>query len=169
MQEFGSSHRDVCLTILRSCPVIGPNAGNSVVTSMFKPIMIRVAGYDPLMQFVHEDDLVELITTFLSQKKAGIFNVAADEGIRYSEITRLAGKRTIALPERLLLLLMGFSWALRLQNESPPTGLEFIKYPPVVSIERLKMEPGYQFRYSSRDAIISYIAGLSCGDPLRLF
>jgi UDP-glucose 4-epimerase len=125
---------------------------------MFKPIIIRVADYDPPMQFVHEDDLTEIIMTFLNQKKGGIFNVAGDGEIRYSEVARLCRKRTIALPERLLHLLMGFSWALHLQNESPPSGLEFIKYPPIVSTEKLKNELGFQFNYSSKEALVSFIS-----------
>jgi UDP-glucose 4-epimerase len=157
-RDFATTHNDTCVTILRSCPVIGPNVGDSVVTSMFKSIMVFVAGYDPPMQFVHEDDLVELVVTFLGQKKAGIFNVAGDGDIRYSEIARLCRRRTIALPERLLRLLMGVSWALRLQNESPASGLDFIKYPPLVSTEKLRSEVGFQFRYSSRDAVASFIS-----------
>ena len=155
--DFAASHKDVCLIILRSCPVIGPNAGTSIITSMFKPIMIRVAGYAPPMQFVHEDDLVELMMTFLSQQKAGVFNVAGDGEIRYTEIARLCGKRTVALPDKLLRLLMAFSWALYLQSESPSSGLEFIKYPAIVSTEKLKREVGFQFNFSSKEAIASFI------------
>jgi hypothetical protein len=95
---------------------------------------------------------------FLSQRKSGIFNVAGSGLIRYSEIARLSGRRAVALPEKLLRVLMGFSWALRLQNESPASGLEFIKYPPVVSTEKLKSEIGFQFGYSSRDALLSFVS-----------
>lgn len=158
LTDFAASHRDVCLTILRSCPVIGPNAGNSIVTSMFKPLMIRVAGFDPPLQFVHEDDLVELVVTMLRQKKAGIFNVAGDGEVRYTELARLCGKRTVTLSGKLLHSLMSFSWSLHLQNESPASGLEFIKYPPVVSTEKLKRETGFQFGYPSKQAVISFLS-----------
>ena len=159
LKDFATAHREVCLTILRSCPVIGPNADNWIARLiMFKPIMIRIAGYDPPMQFVHEDDLVELIITLLSQKKAGIFNVAGDGETRCSEIIRLSGRKTITLPERPLRFLMNLSWALRLQRESPASGLEFIKYPPLVSTEKLKREVGFQFNYSSKAAVASFIS-----------
>ena len=157
LTSFAASQGDICLTILRSCPVIGPNAGHSVVTSMFTPVMIRVAGFDPALQFVHEDDLAELIVAMLMQKKGGIFNVAGDGEVRYTELARLSGKRTVTLPDKLLRLLMSFSWALRLQSESPPSGLEFIKYPPVVSTEKLKKETGFQFHYSSKEAVASFL------------
>jgi len=155
--DFAASNKDICITILRSCPVIGPNAANAVVTSMFKPVMIRIAGYDPPMQLIHEDDLVNAILTVLSQKKAGIFNVAGDGEIQYSDVAKLYGKRIIAIPEIVLRLLLGFSWILRLQNESPTSGLEFIKYPPIVSTEKIKRELGFQFGYSSREALLAFL------------
>lgn len=158
LRDFAASRGDICLTILRTCPVLGPNAGNSIVTSMFKPIMIRVAGYDPPMQFVHEDDLVGLILTFLSQKKAGIFNVASDGEIRYSEVAKLSRRRMLTLPDRVLHFLMGFLWTLHLQSESPTSGLKFIKYPPIVNTEKLKREVGFQFSYSSREAVASFVS-----------
>ena len=157
LQDFANLHRDVCISVLRSCPVIGPNAANSVVTSMFKSVMIRVAGYDPPMQFVHEDDLVEIIMYLLDQPRTGIFNISGEGSIRYSDIARLRGKRTIALPEQILRFLMGISWMLHLQRESPVSGLEFIKYPPIVSTEKIKGEMGFQFGYSCRDALLSFL------------
>lgn len=155
--DFASSHKDTRVTILRSCPVAGPNAAGSVIASMFQPVMIRVAGYDPSMQFVHEDDLVELIVTILKQEKAGVFNVAGEGYVRYSDIAGLCGRRTISLPCWLLRLILKASWKLHLQNESPAGGLEFIKYPPIVSIDKLKKETGFSFAYSSQEALASFI------------
>lgn len=156
-RDFATSNEDVCITILRSCLVIGPTAADSVVSLMFRPVMIRIAGYDPPMQFTHEDDLAKVIMLFLAQRKAGIFNVAGDGEIRYSEVAKLYGKRLVALPERVLRLLLGFSWKLRLQSESPTSGLEFIKYPPIVSTKKIRSELGFQFNYSSRDALLSFL------------
>lgn len=159
LRDFASTNRDICITILRTCPVIGPDAANSVATVMFKPsIMIGVAGYDPPMQFVHEDDVARLVITCLKERKAGVFNVAGDGYLHYSEVARIAGKRMVKLPGWLLGGMMRFSWALYLQNESPVSGLEFIKYPPIVSTEKLKKEMGFQFKYSSRDALASYFS-----------
>jgi hypothetical protein len=53
---------------------------------------------------------------------------------------------------------MGFSWALRLQNESPASGLEFIKYPPIISTEKVNREVGFQFRYSSGEAVAAFVS-----------
>ena len=70
LQEFGTSAKDIIVTILRSCPVVGPNAADSAPVLVFKPpVMIEVISFDPQMQFIHEDDLVRLIEAFLIQKR----------------------------------------------------------------------------------------------------
>ncbi|MBI4187144.1 MAG: NAD-dependent epimerase/dehydratase family protein [Chloroflexi bacterium] len=158
LKDFAARHGDVRLAILRSCPVIGPNAADSVAAVMFQPVMLRLAGYDPLMQFVHEDDLIELMAILLHRQQGGIFNVAGEGEVRYSDVIALAGRKAITLPGWLLRPLMGLSWTLRLQKESPPSGLEFIKYPPLVSTEKLKREVGFQFRHSSREAVASFLS-----------
>lgn len=157
LRDFGESNPDVSLTILRSCPVIGPNAVGSATTIMFQPvIMIGVAGYDPSLQFVHEDDLTSILGTFIIRPKEGTYNVASDGVLKYSEVAGLLEKRLLKLPGKLLELAIAFSWAAHLQSASPAGGLEFIKYPPVVSTDRLKRELDFKFQYSSQEALLSF-------------
>ena len=157
--EFGTSSQNVTITVLRSCPVIGPNAADSVPALMFKPpVMIGVADFNPVMQFVHEGDLVRLIEALLNQRTGGIFNVAGDGELRYGEVANLVGKKMLRLPEWLLKSLMRTSWVMHLQNDSPASGLEFIKYPPVISTEKLKKETGFGFEYSTREALLSLVS-----------
>jgi len=157
LREFKSSTRNITLTILRSCPVIGPGAIGSATTIMFQPlIMVGVIGYDPPLQFVHEDDLTGLLGAFITSPKEGTYNVAGDGTLRYSDVARLLGKRLLKLPGKLLELVISFSWSTHLQSASPASGLEFIKYPPVVSTEKVKSEVGFTFKYSSREALSSF-------------
>jgi UDP-glucose 4-epimerase len=154
LRDFTASEPNVTVTILRSCPVIGPNAVGSASTIMFQPaIMVGVTGYDPPMQFVHEDDLIELIGLFLVKPKGGIYNVAGDGTLKYSEVARQMGKKLIKLPRILLEPFISLSWAMHLQGASPASGTEFIKYPPVVSTEKLQRELGFRFRHPSREAL----------------
>lgn len=161
LSDFGKSDRNVTITILRSCPVIGPNAIGSAPTIMFKPpVMIGVDRLDPPMQFVHEDDLIKVIETLLTEKRGGVFNVAGRGELKYSEVAVKVGKKLLRLPDGLLKFLIRISWALHLQNESPPSGLEFVKYPPVVSTNKLTRETGFRFRYSSEEALSSFVAAV---------
>ena len=156
--EYARVHPGGSLTVLRCCPVVGPNAAGSVAASMFPRVMVRISGYDPQFQFVQEEDLVGLLMAFLKSKQPGIFNVAADGYVRYSRIAGFCCRRMVALPEWLPRPAIGLSWALRLQSESPPAGLDFIKHPPLVNTEKLRREAGFVFRYSSEEALKTFFA-----------
>jgi len=159
--DFDASDTDVTVTILRCCPVIGPDAGGTGATILFQPaMMLGVTGRDPPMQFVHEDDLVNLMARLLARRKGGIFNVAGSGTLRYSEVARLLGKKLLKLPGWLMELSIRLSWAMHLQSASP-VGVSFLKYPPVVSTARLAGEVGFKFRYSSREALASFARAAS--------
>jgi UDP-glucose 4-epimerase len=156
--EFCKEHPETQLTILRVCPVIGVHAADTISTVMMKtPVMLRIRGYDPPMQFVQEDDLVELVTRLIVKPVPGIYNVASDGEIKYSEIAKLAGKKMLVFPEKLIHPLLSLSWKLHLQSQSPAIGIEFIKYPPLISTETLKNDVKFRFRYSSKEAVATYL------------
>jgi UDP-glucose 4-epimerase len=148
---------DLCVNIVRACSILGPEGIGSVSTGMFQSVMIRLIGYDPLVQFLHEDDLAELIVTLIRSKKRGVFNAGGEGALRYREVIAATGRPCVAVPAKMLSLLLTLSWRLRLQAESPPGGLEFIKYPIVVSTEKVREEVGFEFRYTTRDTLESYL------------
>ncbi len=162
-QDFMEFHTDRCVTILRTCAVIGPAGGSSGFNVLMMPIMIRVKGYDPPWQFVHDEELVEMILTLVSQRHGGIFNVGGSGSIRYSEIITMAKKPSIVLPSSLLSIGITLSWRLHLQSSSPVGGLEFLKYPIVVSTEKLERTTSCNFNYSSRDAFLSLCSAKGVG------
>ena len=142
--------------------MVDANAVGSATTIMFTPfVMLGVAGSDAPMQFIHEDDLINIMGLFIKRKKGGIYNVAGDGTLKYSEVARMLHKRLLKLPLKLLELAISFSWAMHLQNAAPAGCLKFIQYPPVVSTTKLKKELGYKFQYSSKEAL-SCLADLIC-------
>jgi UDP-glucose 4-epimerase len=156
-QDWMAQCPDVCVNIVRACSILGPQGIGSVSAGMFQTVMIRLIGYDPLVQFLHEEDLVALITTLLRKRKGGVFNAGGEGALRYREIVAETGRPCVAVPAKMLSAVLTLSWRLRLQNESPPGGLEFIKYPIVVSTEKAKEALGFTFRYSTRDTLRSYL------------
>lgn len=157
LHDFSANNPDITLTILRNCPVVGANAIGTATTIMFTPlVMLGFIGSDAPMQFIHEDDLINIMGIFIEQRKGGIYNVAGDGTLKYSEVARLLCKRLLKLPAKLLELAVSLSWALHLQNAAPAGTLNFIKYPPVVSTDKIKRELGFKFQYSSKAALSSF-------------
>ncbi len=158
-QDFMVKNSDTRVTIVRTVTVIGPHIVAGGLTVLFTPVMIRAGGYDPMWQFIHEDDLVELVTILFKKKLGGVFNVAGEGGLRYTEMIKAAGKRSIALPAGLLSRFTRLSWQLHLQSSSPG-GVEILKYPIVVNTEKVREATGFEFRYTGREAFTSFLETL---------
>ncbi len=157
--EFAKEHPEVGLTVLRGCVVMGPKADNFISRAFSKPFLVAVDGYDPPMQFIHEDDLVDVMAHCLSERVTGIYNVAGEGTVPWSEMARLSGRRLLTLPPSLAYWITGTAWKLRLQGDSPACGLDFIRYPWVTSTDKIQRELGVRFRYSSREALEAFLQG----------
>jgi len=159
-QDFMKSDPDIRVTVVRACSILGPRGIGSVSTGMFKSVMIRLIGYDPRFQFLHEEDLAEVITVLIEQGQPGVFNAGGDGSLAYREVIAATGKPCLALPAGPMSFLLSLSWRLRLQSESPPGGLEFIKYPIIMSTEKLRAATGFRFRYSTQQVLESFLEAL---------
>jgi UDP-glucose 4-epimerase len=154
--DFSARNPACAVVILRPCMVIGPHADNTTTRSMKQPAIIGVRGYDPIMQFVHEDDAAEAFYQAAVQDVKGAFNVAADEGFRYSELAKFLGKPLISLPVWLIYPLVEMLYRLRLL----PFGkaqLDYIRFPLSIDNTRLKTELKLVPKYTSRQAIESHL------------
>ena len=154
---FAEEHPEACVSILRGCVVMGPNAANFITDALDKPLLIGVCGDDPEMQFVHEDDLAELLVRFATQPHPGVYNVAGSGSVRWREVASLAGKRLARLPAPLAYGLTGLAWRARAQSDAPAVGLDFIRWPWTVSAKKLTAETGYACRHTSREALDAYL------------
>jgi UDP-glucose 4-epimerase len=142
-QEFMKGHPECAFVMLRPCLFVGPNTDNSFFEVLKFPLLPQISDAEGVrdveFQFIHEDDMAECLVSSLEKDVRGIFNVAGDGTVRFSEIARIAGKRTIALPAWLLYPLTSILWRLRLIS-SPPGQLDFMRYPWLVNNSRMKAE-----------------------------
>ena len=156
LDEVVARHPGLRATILRTCPVMGPGADNFISRSLSRSFLVKVRGYDPPVQFLHEDDLIDVMHQCLAQRTAGVFNLGGDDPIPWSEAVSILGRRLVTLPAALLYPAVSLTWGMRIQSESPPRGLDFIRYPWTVSSDKIRRELGVRLRYSSREALESF-------------
>ena len=151
-QKFATEHPEIKVTIGRAVSVTGPGGEACGLTAMFLPIMVKAMGYDSTWQFIHEDDLVEIITLLAKQRKTGIYNFTADGALKYTEIIKLLGKPSISLPSWLLYWGVRISWSLHLQSKAQAGALNILKYATPMAGEKLIKETGYKYRYTGPEA-----------------
>ena len=150
--EFAASRPDFSAAVLRACPALGPSADNFIASAFSKPFLVGARGHDPQMQLIHEDDLAEAMARCLLSRVSGTYNLAGDGLIRWSEMAGMFGRRVVWMPKPVLRFLVGASWALRLQSDSPPSGLGFITHTWAASNDKAKRELGIRPRHTSREA-----------------
>ena len=159
IQEVAESAVGTRTLVLRCCPVVGPRADNFVARAFLKPVLVAVRGADPPMQLIHEDDLVECLVRCTLDTATGIFNVAGQGTIRWSEMAAALGRRLVTLPAALLYPATQAAWALRLQSDSPASGLDLIRYPWNASTVKIEKELDFRPRHTSRQAWETYAEG----------
>lgn len=115
-------------TILRNCYTLGASGTGTLAMFLRGRVVPMVLGYDPLFQFMHEEDAAHAIVLAIERRIRGIFNVAGPPPLPLSDVARLADRSLLPLPEFLLARMLGRAGLPRL----PPGALAHIKYPIVV-------------------------------------
>src|SRR6478672_7694362 len=97
VRGFARRRPDVLVTMLRAANVVGPHV-SSPITSYFRlPVIPTVLGFDPRMQFVHENDLMRVLTHCVNIEVPGTFNVAGDGVMLLSQAVRRLRKPSVPL------------------------------------------------------------------------
>ena len=87
-RDFGRRRTDVDLIILRTQNVVGPTVKTSMTDYLSLPVMPTALGFDPRLQFLHEQDAVESLYAALKSQETGIYNIAADGVVYLSQAIR---------------------------------------------------------------------------------
>jgi UDP-glucose 4-epimerase len=158
-QLWAADHPDRVMTIIRPAVVYGPNVNNYLwrtwETNPFMPIL---DGVEQVFQTIHEDDVVSGITGLLDAKAPGAFNFGADGMMTWREGCELTGVKAREISFKNAYRLSKWSWRLHLPNsESPAGSLSFLRYPWVVSNEKLKATVGWEPRYDTRETFLETI------------
>ncbi|RJO67365.1 MAG: NAD-dependent epimerase/dehydratase family protein [Myxococcales bacterium] len=143
---------DTRVAILRDCTSLGATSINylsSILTARHSP---RLWGYDPLMQFIHEEDLFRAYHEVVFSGAQGIYNIVGKGVTRYSEAVRLAGGRELLLPESALRAGAALFWNLGLYD-IPPAFIRHLKYAWVADGAKAARELGFRPEYDCFQAL----------------
>jgi UDP-glucose 4-epimerase len=103
VRSFDRRRPDVAVTVLRLANQVGPTVDNPLTRYFELPVCPTVLGFDPRLQFLHEEDTAEvLLRATLGPASDGTFNVAGDGVVLLSQAIRTAGKPALPIPEPLV-------------------------------------------------------------------
>lgn len=164
VRGFARRRPDVAVTMIRAANVIGPHV-SSPMTSYFRlPVVPRVLGFDPRLQFLHEDDLLAVLKHAVNAGTPGTFNVAGPGMLMLSQAVRRLGKPSVALPAVAVGRLGSTLRRARMADFSPEQ-IGFLTYGRGVDTTRMRTELGFEPRFTTASAFADF--GVSLGVPRR--
>ncbi|MEA2423921.1 MAG: UDP-glucose 4-epimerase [Thermoleophilaceae bacterium] len=158
--EFREKNPDVCVTVFRFANVLGPDVTTAHTRLFDLPVIPMILGFDPRYQFVHEDDVVNALKHAGLVDVPGIFNVAGDGVLAFTEVCSLLGKQFVpVLPP------WGTGLAAqalrRLGVSMPPEMLNLLRFGRGLDNRRFKAS-GFGYRFTTRETV------QKLGEHLRL-
>lgn len=98
VRGFARRRPDVAVTLLRAANAVGPRVSSPLADYFRLPLVPTVAGHDPRLQLVHEDDLLGVLRHAALGGVHGTFNVAGDGVLMLSQALRRLGRPSVPLP-----------------------------------------------------------------------
>ncbi len=156
--DFAEDNPHVTVTMLQLANVLGEHVESPITRMLRLPVVPEILGFDPRLQFIHEDDVIGALAHATLHDVPGRFNVAGEGTMPWSEVCTILGKRRVAMPPVLT------GWAaepLRLARlvDIPPEVLDLLRYGRGVDTSAYR-QAGYRCRYTTAGAVDAFARGL---------
>jgi UDP-glucose 4-epimerase len=122
-------------SVLRPVNVLGYYVHSMIGQYLRQARVPTVMGFDPMMQFIHEEDLSEAIARALEQRIQGVFNVTGPGEVPLHTAIAETGGSAWPIPEPLLRPMFSRLFSMGL-IPYPPGALDYLKFPITLSGSR---------------------------------
>jgi UDP-glucose 4-epimerase len=151
VRSFAEENTGIKVAVLRCANVLGEDLVTSLSRALSLPLTPTVAGFDPQFQFVEQDDVVRAVEFAIDRGLEGVYNVAGDGRIPWSEARAIVGRRPLLLSPVGTGLASAPLGRLGMIHLAPET-LDLLRYGRGVDNRKLK-QAGFTYRYSTSGAI----------------
>lgn len=152
--RFHSQWPTLILTILRFASILGPECDTPLARFLTQPFSPSLLGFDPMMQVIHQRDVVEAILHAVLNDKPGNFNIAAPQSLPLSKLMRLAGKVNWPLFHPLAYLGSGLSKSIGIsRGRYLPLHPDYLRYTWVGDLSKMQSEFGFTPVYSAQETL----------------
>ncbi|MET9513476.1 NAD-dependent epimerase/dehydratase family protein [Streptomyces flavidovirens] len=167
VRGFARRRPDVAVCVLRFANILGPCADSPLADYFSLPVLPTVFGYDPRLQFVHEDDVVDVLRIasrdpLRGTMNSGTFNIAGDGVLTLSQCSRRLGRPTVPV------LLPAVTWvgsALRTVGvtDFSPEQIRLLTHGRVVRTTQMRETLGFEPKYTTAEAFSDFVRSRGAG------
>jgi len=147
-------HPEIATTIIRPVNTLGYYVHSAIGRYLRQRYVPSIMGFNPMMQFIHEEDVAEAVALALQSGTHGVFNLTGPGAVPLKVAIREAGSTAIPFPEPVARNLFRelFRWGL---YHTPPGAMNFLKYPCTLDGRRFQQATGFTPLFSLEDVFAS--------------
>lgn len=158
VRDFAEDNPHVIVTLMRCANVIGTDIETPMMDAIMLPAVPYLSGFDPLVQVVHVDDCASALAFGVEHDLPGIYNVAAEGMIPWSEVRAICAKPGLPLPPFGSAAAAAVLRAARVVD-LPPELLDMLRFGRGVDNKALQ-HAGFRYRYTTVQALRDLLAAM---------
>lgn len=142
-QSLSMREPSLSAAILRPANVVGLRVRNTMVGYLRLPVVPTLLGYDPMLQLIHEDDLMKALLLAAKSDAPGVFNIAGPSEAPLSVLVRETGGRKMPVMLPFFGPLVETLWRRGL-SPAPLPHVDYLRYHCLLTDERARATLGYR-------------------------
>lgn len=151
-QGFFWRHPQIETVVMRPVHIVGPSIKNAPSNYLRIARPWKLAGFDPLVQLIHMEDVAAALAQALVPGRKGVYNVIGPGEVPLSKIFEELGRKPLSVPHPLARPLLSTLFRYRLAS-FPPEELDHIQFLGMVDGSRWAHETGWTSAHTMRQTI----------------
>jgi UDP-glucose 4-epimerase len=147
-------HPEVVTAILRPVNTLGYYVHSTIGRYLRQRYVPTIMGFNPMTQFIHEEDVAEAVALALQSGLHGIYNVAGPGAVPLKVAIRETGGTAVPILESIARPIFARLFKLGLYH-TPPGAIDFLKYPCTIDGGRFEGATGFRPLFSLEDVFAS--------------
>ncbi len=138
---------EIATAILRPVNTLGYYVHSAIGAYLKLRYVPTIMGFNPMMQFIHEEDVAEAIASTLETGARGVFNVVGPGAVPLKVAIRETGGRVLPLPETAARISIDRLFRVGLYH-LPGAAIDFVKYPCTIDGKRFQQATRFKPLFS---------------------
>jgi len=144
------------MTVLRPSVMLGPGDDGVMADYLGASVVPTIWGYDPVVQLIHPEDVVEACRTSIDRQPDGVYNLAGTGALPLGTVVRLAGKLDVPFLACAAPMALEVLWHL---GASPIPGghAPYLQYPVVLDGTLAGRDLAFRARRGTLETLEHYL------------
>lgn len=160
LAEYREKHPALKQLIFRPGTILGATTKNQITDLFHKPMVLGIRGAKSPFVFIWDRDVVNCLIQGIIGNKEGAYNLAGNGAVTMREISKILKKPYLPIPAWFLKAALAVLKMFHLTRYGPEQ-VNFLRYRPVLSNEKLKTDFGYIPQKSSLETLNYYLENQS--------